>query len=458
MLRGLIFLLKLVIVVGVAFLLADNPGQVSLEWGDWRIDTSVAMMLVALLVVVVVAAQIYRSWRSLRRAPRDIGRSLDSSRRQRGYRALTRGLAAVAAGDAKDASHWAVKADRLLDEPPLTRLLSAQAAQLSGDGAAAKRHFNELLKSEDTRFLGLRGLLNEARRDGDEAAARSYLKQAQALRPNTPWVVDNLFELSEKAGDLATAEGALKQAQRHKLMAPAEANRKRAIILLERAAEAETRQDLEPALHNARNALKLVPSLLPAILMVARLQGELGRPRKAARTIEQAWPGSPHPELATLYLELYPQESTLDRLRRFERMTGTSPEAAEARIALARAALDATIWGEARRLLAPLAEDQPERRVCHLMAELEEREKQDATAAAQWWRRAEQAPPDPAWVCAACGAAAESWSPHCGACQAFDSLAWGHPPTVSVLIPADDGGSAETAEDGPGERAAGAAT
>ncbi len=59
----------------------------------------------------------------------------------------------------------------LLAEPPLTLLLSAQAAQLNGDEQAARRYFTAMLDRAETEFLGLRGLVMQALRGGDEAAA-----------------------------------------------------------------------------------------------------------------------------------------------------------------------------------------------------------------------------------------------------------------------------------------------
>ena len=59
-------------------------------------------------------------------------------RRRAGYRALTQGMVAVAAGDPQEARRFARSADALLADPPLTLLLSAQAAQLDGDETAAK--------------------------------------------------------------------------------------------------------------------------------------------------------------------------------------------------------------------------------------------------------------------------------------------------------------------------------
>ena len=64
-----------------------------------------------------------------------------------------------------------LKADGLLNEPPLTMLLSAQAAQLNGDDGAATGYFEAMLERKETEFLGLRGLLNHALKRDDRVKA-----------------------------------------------------------------------------------------------------------------------------------------------------------------------------------------------------------------------------------------------------------------------------------------------
>ena len=107
----------------------------------------------------------------------------------------------------------------------------------------------------------------------------------------------------------------------------------------------------------------------------------------------------------------------------------------ESRIALARAAIDAALWGLARTQLAALAPatgHPPEARVCRLMAALEEGEGREPGAAQSWLLRLGEARRDPAWRCAACGHRAEAWAPHCPSCEAFDTLRWGAPRAEAV--------------------------
>ena len=146
MIRALMFFVVLGFAVWGVMVLTDNPGWVSLEWSGYRIDTSFAFLLGAVAVISVASALLYRFWLFLRRGPEKMKTAWNAKRRQKGYQALTRGMVAVAAGDANEAQRQVRRADVLLDEPPLTMLVSAQAAQMKGDEAAAGTFFMAMTK------------------------------------------------------------------------------------------------------------------------------------------------------------------------------------------------------------------------------------------------------------------------------------------------------------------------
>ncbi len=455
MVRVLLFGLKFGVVLVIAAWLADWPGRVTaelpgyrldlgfwvLEWPDLYLDASAGILVLALLGFATLAALTYRLWRFLRRAPRELKHSVKAGRRRRGYRALTQGMVAVAAGEREEAARWARKAAVLLDEPPLTMLLSAQAAQLSGDEAAARRYFTAMLDNEETRFLGLRGLLTQALREDEPARALELVREAHDMRPRTPWVLQSLFELTERGGDLEAAEGALRESLRAKALPKAETERKRAVILVERALAARQAGDSAGtsarAIGHAREAHKLAPDLIAASALLAELLLDGGEARKAAKALEEGWTRAPHPDLAVLYLRARPSDDSLERLKTLGKLVARNPAHGESHLARGRAALEARLWGEARRHLEAAAgpaglNGNPSEAVCRLMAELAESEHADIEGSRAWLARAATAPPDPAWICGTCGTRAASWRPRCGKCESFDALAWTAPPQAAA--------------------------
>ena len=149
--------------------------------------------------------------------------------------------------------------------------------------------------------------------------------------------------------------------------------RQRAVLLTARALAVED-TDRDSAKTFALEADKLAPTLVPAAALAGRLLAEGGQLRKANRIIDSAWRANPHPELAQAYAELRSGESARDRLKRIEALAKRAPGHVEGALAVARAALDAQEFANARAALAPYLERRPSAsRV--LMAELERAER-----------------------------------------------------------------------------------
>jgi len=443
--RILLVFAAIAAVSALAAWLSDHPGAVAMVWQGYRVDTSVGILLAAVAVVAVAVALLYRFWRGLFTLGRGARRMRGERRTREGYLALSRGLVAVAAGDADEARRQARRANALLDEPALTRLLAAQAAQLDGDEAAARRYFTGLLEARETEFLGVRGLLTLAEQEGDDGRALELARRAEALRPEVPWVPEKLFALEVEAGNWAAAEATVREAVRRKLLAPEAGQARRAAVLLEQSRLAEAKGDTPAAIRHARKALGETPALTAAAIRLAALLHAEDEPRRARKVIEDAYAQAPHPELARLHALVSPSDDPIKRLKTLERLEKLAPDDTVTHLVMAKASLDARLWGETRRHLKAATDGPPTAAVCRLMAAVEEAEHGDTPSARAWYARAAEAEPDPGWVCGDCGAVADDWSAVCANCGAFGELSWTAPPRVTALLPTDAEAAAEGA-------------
>jgi HemY protein len=427
--RALFYLVQLALIVAAAVWLAEQPGEVRIDWLGWRLETSAAVLALLVLALAWILAVLRGAWLWLRRAPGQFVEARRERRREEGYEALGRGLAAVAAGDAAEAKRLARRASTLLDEPPLTRLLSAQAAQLGGDEAEAERQFQAMREDPATEFIGLRGLLAKALRDGDREQALALAERALVLKPGVPWLLKQTFSLQAEAGKWRSAMVTLADAAGRGAINKESARRARTAMLT---ALAEGTDDPGEAKHLLTEAGELAPGFAPAAVALAHHHAAAGAQRKAIKVLERAWTAAPHPDLARAWIGLKADASPLDRLRWLQRLTQNQGDHRESRLALAEASLEAQLWGEARRLLQDLAL-QPTPRVIRLMARVEREERADVEAARAWLERQPAAEPDPVWVCGACGAQSTGWAARCGNCGAFDSLEWKPPPRIQRI-------------------------
>ncbi|MEM9726900.1 MAG: heme biosynthesis HemY N-terminal domain-containing protein, partial [Pseudomonadota bacterium] len=281
MYRAFFFLVLLSLVSSGAYWLSSQTGAVVVEGDGWRMSTSLSAMLAVLALGAALLVLATRLFTRLAGLPARMAARRRASRRRAGMTALARGLTAVAAGEGAEAQRLTRKARALLDEPVLTRLLAAQAAQLNGDDAEAERNFSEMMTSPDTQFLGLRGLFLQAQRIGDDQAARRYASRAFQLRPTAPWTFEAVFDAELRAGAWGAARAALDLAERSGAIQAPSARRYRAALLTADAEAAEAAGDEAAAAEEAASAAKLAPGFAPAALIAARRLSANGHDRRA---------------------------------------------------------------------------------------------------------------------------------------------------------------------------------
>ena len=434
-LRVLVWFIVTAAVMLGAVWLAERPGTLTAEWRGWRIDTSVGVVLVVVLLLMLAGIALWLTYRSIVGAPGAFLEGWGDSRKRRGYRELTQGLAAVAAGDGAEAQKHARKAEALLSEPALTLLLSAQAAQLTGDREAARKTFTAMLEDDQMAFLGLRGLISQSLRDGDQVRALDYAERAFKLRPQTPWVVHSLFDMQAQIGEWKSAQATLEAGLRTKVITQNKGRALKALLLVERSRLAEREEHAADALALAREAFGLAPERIAVSRRLAETQLKSGDAKRAMKTLERGWALSPHPDLAELYLKASGENDPLKRVGVVRKLTAQKPDDLESQLVLAQTSLDAGLWGEARRYLQTAGGTNPPVRVCRLMAEVEERAHSDQAKVHEWLGKAAIAPADKAWRCSACGAHHESWRSVCESCGAFGTLHWRAPGTYGQVLP-----------------------
>ncbi|MBX3541077.1 MAG: heme biosynthesis protein HemY [Chelatococcus sp.] len=421
MIRVLAFLALLALVALGASWLADRPGEVAVIWQGYRIETSVAVLLAAVLALAFLLVCLWSLLRLVLRLPSVMSFASRARRRNRGYVAVSRGMVAVGAGDPLAARRHASDAERWLGREPLTMLLKAQAAQISGDRTGAEATFTDMLDDAETRVLGLRGLFVEARRKGDAVAARAYVTKAVELAPGVAWASEAMLEFQSAERDWRGALAKLEQRVALRSIDKATAKRQRAVLLT---ADALDRADKEPeaALAAAQTAVKLAPDLVPASALAGRLLAAGGKLRKAAKVLEANWKIEPHPDIAAAYLDLRHGDSTHDRLARAETLARLKPRHPEATLAVAEAAIAAHEYARAKQALAPLLAERPTVRACLLMADIEEAEHGVSAALRQWLGKAARAPRDATWM--ADGVSSDHWEPVSPVSGRLDAFQW----------------------------------
>ncbi len=437
MVRIVLFLLLIALAAAGAAWVAEQTGDVTLTWGDVRVETTLAVFVFALGVAIVTAVLAWSILAALWQTPRRIRRHRHERRHARGRHAITHGLLAIGHGDSAAARQHAEVARRLAGHDPLALLLHAQSAQLDGDREGAQRAFRAMAEREDTRLLGLRGLFIEAQRADDPVSAVMIANEALKLSPSSTWASHAVLGFRCAKGDWGGALAILDNNLSAGLIDKATYRRHRGVLLTARALELE-KVDRDLSRESVMEAVKLAPTLVPAAALAAKFDSEAHQVRRAMRIVEAAWLAQPHPDLAEAYAHVRLGDAARQRLVRVETLASKTPGHIEGALAIARAAIDASEFARARAALAPFTAA-PTQRTALLMAEVERTEHGDSGKARAWTLRAVRARHDSAWT--ADGYVSDRWRPVSPVTGRLDAFQW---QTPVASLPSDKGATIES--------------
>ena len=441
MLRIIFFLVLIALAAAGAAWIADQPGDLVLTAGSFRISTTLPRFVFLLGLFAASVVLVWSILTTIWRAPARLRRRRQDKRHARGRHAITHGLLAIGHGDSGLARRHAEAARRHAPNDPLALLLHAQSAQLEGNRDEAQRVFRAMAEREDTRLLGLRGLFIEAQRADDAVGAVMIAEEAVKLSPSATWASHAVLGFRCARSDWSGALAILDSNLSAGLIDKRTYRRQRGVLLTARALELET-MDRDVARESVMEAVKLAPTLVPAAVLAAKFESEAHQVRRAMKLVEAAWLANPHPDLADAYAHVKLGDSAWHRLQRVETLaaktSADNPGYVEGQLAIARAAIAASEFARAREVLAPYLKD-PTQRVALLMAEIERTEHGDSGRARAWTLRAVRARLDPAWT--ADGYVSERWRPVSPVTGRLDAFQWQAP---VASLPSDKGPTLES--------------
>ncbi len=445
-------ILKIIVFIAIAAALAygavillETPGGVTIAFGGREFAVTpigFVLGLVLLVGVTILLLKIFGFVLALVRFvlgdETAISRYFARNRESRGLDALSGSMLALASGEATLAGRKAAKAERLLRRPEITKLVNAQAAEMSGDRAKALDLYKAMIPDERTRFAGVQGAMRLKLEAGETDLALALARKAFALRPDNGNVLRTLFDLQSKTEDWSGARETLNATMHARLLPRDIGTRRDAILSLADGRKAMAEGQTARGHEAAKQAAKLAPALVPAATLAADAYVAEGAKRKATKALTSAWAVNPHPDLAAAFARIEPSETTAARRKRFETLIGAAPRHSESRLLGAELALADEDFPAARKALGDLAETEPTTRSLAVMAAIERGQGAPEAVVRGWLAKALGASRGPQWVCGKCNHVHAVWVPVCESCGAFDTLDW------KSLPHAEDSGLAQS--------------
>lgn len=422
-LKGLRFFLGLSVICIIGVLLVSYPGDVKFDWFGYSVTLPVGLFIACLFTVFCFFYLAISIWKWLWSLPSTYLKNLQKKRGQRANSLLIDGLSAIAAGQNQEAKEIIEVASELLPDNPLVQFIAAQASYTTGDEETAIKQYSTLLKEKRTAFLGLKGLILQAKNKDDHRLAQEYIEKAIQLRPDSPWIQD---EYLASAVYLAQ-KGIFPKSEKNKstkYISKQRLARHQAIIYwLKLQGGQYLNVSEKEKLH--LKIFELAPDWTLNVQNLVEYYLSNQSYSKAQKILLDAFKYHPHRALGALWDSVFHELEPIDRYRTMEKLIISQENHPESLVSLTIGAMKAQLWGQAKEHLDHLLSFGYTRTSCNLMAELMElQHPENFDFAREWWQRASQIAADYEWQCNSCHSSFSNWQPVCNHCKSIDQIYW----------------------------------
>lgn len=424
MAKFILFLLLLIPLSIAGMWLMDHPGFITVEWFGYEIRMAVALALVALAFVLFAVCWLALLFWQLLNWPERRGLRRKLNRTEKGLQALTRSVTALALQDSSNAERSLHQALNYLPNSALPRLLAAQLAQSQGNIDKSAEHLRFLLADKDTSIFATRRLIDQRMQQKNYEEALVLALQAHSEQPRDHWTTLVLVDLYFRCGKLDAIIALCTGMKLQSALSREERNRFAGLAYYEKAVK-----EVDPLakVRLLKHATNYAPEFLPAVILLAQHYLETGQNREAMKTLRRAWEREPQPAIMNMLLALLKPMNARPQRRLAAALASKVKGTAEAALLEAHVAKDQERYEDAASILQDAITRHDRRPLYALMAEVAPKLDGKEGDATIWVKRAMDAPGEPRWHCASCGAMHTQWELHCGNCGALDSSVWQQP-------------------------------
>ena len=423
LIKGLRFFIALSVLCVIGILITSYPGEVKFNWFDYSISLPIGLFLACLVIVFAIIASLYNFWKWIWNLPQNYLIYLQKKRTQRGNNLLIDGLSAIAAGQNQEAKEVIAVACELLPDNPLTQFIAAQASYMTGDAETATRQYMSMQKDRRTSFLGLRGLILQAKDKEDNKLAQEYINKALSIRPDSPWLQDeyllNTIYLAQK--------GIFPKAEKNKLtkyVSKTQWSRHQAMLNWLHLQNKNTLTSSEKEKLHLK-IFDLAPDWTENVQQLVEYYIHHQSFSKAQKLLIDSFKQHPHRALGVLWDSVFHEMEAVDRYRAMEKLVASQENHPESQFCLASSAMKAQLWGQAKEHLDNLLTHGYTRTGCNLMAELMElQHPTQFDLAREWLHKAAQISSDYEWQCNSCRNHFDKWQLICSNCSSIDQIYW----------------------------------
>ena len=345
----LLILALLLVAAGLAPLFKSDPGHVLINFGDWTIETSVLVVVAALLIAWFGLYLAIWFWRM----PLVTARKM---REQRAFKQLEKGLLALTEGDWSSAEKALEKSASAQGRTTAQYLAAAQAAD-SQDAHERREYYLEQADSGGSkkRFLVELTRARMLLANGNRATALPILQDLYKRRRKHPQVLELLSRCYRELGEWDNLQAMLPAMLKAGVVDDDQAQALKEEIAVKKLRTVANAEDLQATWKRLPRAMRRRSAVVDAFSVGA---AGLDRSDLAEPVIISSLNDDWNPALVLRYSDLAANDKS-KRLNQCEKWLKKHPDDAGLHLALGRLCAEESLWGKAREHMIKSLELEP---------------------------------------------------------------------------------------------------
>ena len=429
-------LLKLIVflfLIGViSTFISYTEGRTKIDWLGWGIDLETSHFIMILIFVSFFFIFIDRLWRLVISFPKSALLRRDERNREKVEKNLVKAFLLASHGEYKQAAKEALLISKNTKDKKLGLLIKEHSDAVEAQNEVdqinvSNKYFNTLANDKNTSFIGhLASMRVELGKKNDFNKIYEHANEAYKLEPNSEQVVKILFYTSIKLNKIKRAIEISKNP-----------------IIINLFSEEKYKQTLSD-LHyidgvnkfekNKKEAEKAFSKSVEnfegnvlAILKLTKLFKGISAKNKSINILKNCFFISPHEDILNQLIKRVNYKTSGERVSYAIRLIGDEKISAsninEIKIQVAKFAVKEKIWGEAKKILEGINEENRTNLSYQLLAEIAgSQNKQDEVK--EYLKNAAKAKLGFSFFCSNCGYDNQTWKLNCNSCNELSSIKW----------------------------------
>ncbi len=274
--------------------LSYNNGFIVLDWLEYEVQIELLFLIPSLIIVMAVVFKLLLL----------LGRANNNRNASKQIEAVTQmllGFAYVKIGDARSASVFVNRANKVLSDQPMMKLLMANNELLKGNKEDAKKYLKDIIRGEgELLVIAINQFLNIVYAEKNFLEVEHTINQIQRKFPKEPWSLIKQAEFYCSIQHYKRALTFFIRCKKCRLQLDYDIQDRISLLHYAIAKESYIARDYNHALFS----ISKVKPCTGSVLLQARILFGLNKINKAQDLLFSEYHKDTHPDILNLYLEL----------------------------------------------------------------------------------------------------------------------------------------------------------